>query len=313
MFHRREPTTSDALLTLKSAILSKACADYPFYGLPKNLSCDNHATYTSADFLDAVRRLGITKVEIPNAAPSANGKIERFFHTFKYGLLAKLAGYAGQYRGLAKAKEGAVPGALLPKIVRKFITEYHLKEHRALGTTPWEKWHEDIEHAHGLIVNESDVNDAIKLRREYQIHRDGIEVEKGRHFTGVCLSGLTDEQVTLLVSPEGRDLEIPAYYQNKLLGVLKCVEESAELADDIRADRLNRSIDIARLGRSLRGLIENEGVTTTSTDGQPAEAPSDATAELQKLKVPDQLPKADIPEDIKPLGTIPSVKADEQP
>jgi len=302
IFHRHEPTTADALIALQGAILPKGYADYPFFGLPKGLSCDNHSTYKSADFLDALRRLGITRMEIPNECPSADGKIERFFRTFKFGLLARLAGYAGQHKGLARAKKAAVPSALLPKIIRRFIVDYHLREHAGIGTTPWEKWHEGLEHAHGLVVNDSEIEDAIKLRRDFLIARDGIEVEPRRHFSGVCLGGLVDKTIQVLLSPQGRDREIPAYYLTKLIGTLKCLEEDATLADDVRAERLSRSVDIQRLAAGLRGQVENEGVTTES--GEAESVPMTTEGGVQKIVVAELPTNVPIPPNTKPKKPV---------
>jgi putative transposase len=283
-YHRYEPTTADSLITLLNAILPKGYTDYPFFGIPQAVSCDNHAIYRSPDFLDALRRLGITKVEIPNEAPSADGKIERWFHSFKYGLLTKLAGYAGQHRGLARAKEAAVPDGIMPKLIRRFITQYHLREHREIATTPWEKWHEALENAHGLVVHPGEVADAIKLRRDFKVARDGIEVEQGRHYHGACLGGLVDETITVLVSPEGRDRVIPAYYEMKHIGDLRCMEEDATLADDIRAERLARCIDIQRLASILSNRIPSEGVNTP-VQGLPQDGPPTPTESAGPAKV----------------------------
>jgi transposase InsO family protein len=317
-YHRYEPTTADSLITLSNAILPKGTTDMPFYGLPETISTDNHAIYKSADFLDALRRLNITKVEIPDQCPSADGKIERYFHSFKYGLLTRLAGYAGQYRGLAKAKEAAVPDALLPKLIRRFMVEYHLREHREIATTPWEKWHDGLEHAHGLVVNPSEVEDAIKLRRDFKVARDGIQIEPGRHYTGACLAGLVDETITILVSPQGRDREVPAYYRLQHIGNLRCVEEDPTLADDIRAERLLRCIDIQRLASILRDRVPNPGVNAPvpglPQDGPPPSTPA-APPTVPALPVFDTLPPLKsliVPTD-KPdaIGQIPSLQTDD--
>jgi putative transposase len=319
-YHRDEPTTADSLITLKNAILSKGYTDYPFFGLPQAISTDNHAIYRSADFLDALRRLNITRDPIPNECPSANGKIERWFNSFKYGLLTRLAGYAGQHRGLAKAKEGAVPDSLMPRLIRKFIVnEYHLREHRELQGTPWEHWHEALEHAHGLIVNPAEVEDAIKLRRDFKVARDGILIEPGRHYTGTCLGGLVDEEITVLVSPEGRDLEVPAYYRLQHIGELRCMEEDSTLSDEIRKERLLRSIDIQRLASALSARIPNEGVNTPvqglPQDGPPPSTPS--TPATTPHEVPPLSPVASLPppkliivpaDKPETIGQIPSLK-----
>ena len=248
---RHTPTTVDLLLAFRRAVLAKKDDRFPFWGLPKKVQTDNGAIFKSGDFLDALLRLDIQRVPTENDCPSDNGKIERFFRTVEDQLLRQLSSYAHQHHGLAEAKRNPIPWPLMQKLVDRFLYDYHLRNHSSLGKSPWEAWHDGLEVAHGLMVDVSDVIDACKIRVDETVERDGIEIGPKRHLSAPELAGLIGETVTLRLLPEGGDDEADCYYRGEKVARLRIVERDGKLADDIKAARLDRARELARLRKSL--------------------------------------------------------------
>ncbi len=252
-FHltRTAPTSAEVLLAVRTAILPKHEAARPFYGIPKKIQSDNGAIFRSGDFLDALMRLEIGLVEIPKDCPSANGKIERVFRTVGDQFLRSLEGYAHQHRGLASASRHAVPWPLLPKLAAKFVDAYHLRVHRSLDKTPWEAWHDALIDAPGLNFTVPEIVEACKMRVERVVYRDGIEIAPGSHLSAPELAGLVGQRVTVRLLPEGGDTSAECFYRGDYLARLSLVEGNGELAEAIKAARLDRARELARLRKQL--------------------------------------------------------------
>ncbi len=248
---RHAPTTADVLLALRRAFLPKQDERFPFFGMPKGIQTDNGPIFKSGDCLDTFLRLGINVVETPKDCPSSNGKIERFFRTVEDQLLRQLSSYAHQHRGLAAAKANPIPWPMMQKLVDRFLYDYHLRNHSSLGKSPWEAWHDGLDSAHGLSLDVPAVIDACKIRIEETVSRDGIEIAPGRHLSAPELAGLVGETVTLRLLPEGGDNEADCYYLGEKVTRLSIVERDGELADSIKAARLDRARELARLRKSL--------------------------------------------------------------
>ncbi|MDD2710592.1 MAG: DDE-type integrase/transposase/recombinase [Verrucomicrobiae bacterium] len=302
--HRNVPDTAETLQALRRAILPKDSESYPFYGIPQKIQSDNGQVYEATDFLEALLRLNIEKVSIPNQCPSANGKIERWFETCKVQLLQSLAGFTGQHAALAKAKKCAIPWPLLPKLVEKYLLQYHLATHSSLGMSPWEAWHNKLADAKGLNFVSQDVVDAIKIRREMTVERDGVELSPGRHYHSAKLAGLVGETVTLRIPPEGplNGDPVEAYHKGDFIDHLRCVEANPSLARQIGEARLERVIELQRLRKTLRetadGLIPKAASEVGGGPSMPVipETPpvSEANPGESALNIP-KLPTEDKP------------------
>jgi transposase InsO family protein len=78
------------LVTLKSkhsaSILIEICKTIRQFGLPKAIRSDNEACFTARTMLIAFKLLGIKRQRTDVASPWQDGRIERFFGTFKTAL-----------------------------------------------------------------------------------------------------------------------------------------------------------------------------------------------------------------------------------
>ncbi|PCJ42077.1 MAG: integrase [SAR86 cluster bacterium] len=95
------------------------------YGKPKNIRTDNEAVFTSKTFRGLLWLLGIKHQRTEVACPWQNGRIERFFGTFK-----------------AAIRKIVVSNNILPLRLREFRFYYnHVRPHQHLnGKTPAEVW-----------------------------------------------------------------------------------------------------------------------------------------------------------------------------
>lgn len=99
--------TSQATLNcLKHAILPKAYlkekhprvqGEWPCFGIPQVLKCDNGPEFHSQSVRDACMELGIELVYCPVKKPWFKARIERFFRTFNSHALAGLPGATGSH------------------------------------------------------------------------------------------------------------------------------------------------------------------------------------------------------------------------
>lgn len=100
-------TTTQAVLScLKHAILPKSYVrdrypqvqgEWPCFGIPRVLKCDNGPEFHSQSLRDACLDLGITLQYCPTKKPWFKGRIERFFRTFNEHALAGLPGATGSH------------------------------------------------------------------------------------------------------------------------------------------------------------------------------------------------------------------------
>lgn len=100
-------TTTQAVLScVKHGILPKTYirekypkvqGEWPCFGIPRVLKCDNGPEFHSKSLQDACLELGITLQYCPAKQPWFKGSIERFFRTFSEHALAGLPGATGSH------------------------------------------------------------------------------------------------------------------------------------------------------------------------------------------------------------------------
>jgi len=270
---RSHPKTVDVLKGLLTAILPGGQTFA--YGSPVILVPDNHAIFTSEEFLDGARRAGITVEFTPKEAPQAKGKIERFFRTFAEQFCAHLAGYSDQSSGLQKARQGAIPFPCLQPLIDKFLRKYHSSHHAGIGTAPWIRWTEGLEKAEGLLVNAQELRNAFKLRREATVHRDGICIsEDGWHLHSSELEGLQGEKVILRVDLNGTSNGVEAYHRNIKVADLLVVEGNTDLATAINKGKIRRTTELREFRKMMRGRIEKIPKFQTPAQKPPRKKPT---------------------------------------
>lgn len=256
VLHRTTPSARDVLLVLKQAILPKDDPNRPFYSLFKECQADNHPIFKALDVKEAMLRLGINYTHIPKESPNANGKQERFFRRFKEQLLANLIGFAGQCGALEAARQAAIPWPLLEKRVEKFLLKYHTAEHRGIHTTPWEKLHDNLDIAHGLIFNARHVLDALKVRHTATVAlaRDGIQLD-GKHYSSPHLAGMRGKTIEIRLDPAGNNRTVEAYLNGEFIDHLRAFEDDPALGDEIAKARLERAHELKKFRKQMAKLL----------------------------------------------------------
>jgi len=288
---RKAPDSAAVITALRDAILPTNDDRFPYMGRPQAIQSDNGSIFTGSDYLDCLLRLGIQHKRIRNDCPSSNGKVERLFQTLQNQLCRHLLQYSEQYRGLAAARRQPLPYSVIQELVDDWASSYHLTEHRTLGTTPWKAWHDHLIEAPGFDISAPEVVDACRIRITRQVRRDGIEYGTGRHYSSPELAGLVGESVTLRVLPWGEEGPIPCYYKGDQVAALERVEGNLQLADQIKAARLERAKSISKLRKSLlktaERILPEQHAKLPSGEKVITPKPSTELDEQQPLDIPD--------------------------
>lgn len=169
--------------------------------------------------------------------------------------MATLPGHSAERNALLKAEDLALPFEALPRLAERFVLRRNLREHRTTGQTPWERWMENLEAAHGLNFDPREVFAACKLRQTATVARDGILLADGQHYASPKFNGLVDEEVTLRLDPDGGLDGVEAYHQGRFLDRLRPVESDPTLAEEIGRGRLARLEELQDFKRRVRGIL----------------------------------------------------------
>jgi hypothetical protein len=116
--------------------------------------------------------------------------------------------------------------------------------------TPWEAWHRGMADAHGLLVAASDIDSSLRVSREVKVSPEGVQIDN-RKYIGACLEGRVDQTLTVRFAPVGPRETVSLYDHGLYLGDAS-EHISSELAAEITSTRLERTIEIARLGKRIR-------------------------------------------------------------
>jgi putative transposase len=121
-------------LRTKSAIalVRAVVATAKKYGLPRSIRTDNEANFCSLSFRTALWLLGVRHQRTAPHCPWQNGRVERYFATFKDRMLPRLA----ELRAA-----GAEPASLQADLETFRLWYNHVRPHQHLdGRTPAETW-----------------------------------------------------------------------------------------------------------------------------------------------------------------------------
>jgi transposase InsO family protein len=283
-FHLEAPDAIESVAALASAFLPKEDETHPFFGLAETVQTDNAKVYTGTVMSAVSVRAGFVLDPVPVNSPSANGKIERFFGTFKARFASKLEGYTRQSHGMSKAKRyGIIPWEVLKSLGRRFLLEYHGSAHSELGVTPWEAWHEGIDRSSGYFVPAAEIREKMRVEIRAKVSREGVTV-LGGNYSGPCLVGLVDEEVVVLASAFGGDQSVDAYHRGRFIGKLRPREL---VADEINTNRVARKMSLQKFRARMRESLE----ATPPADGISSIRPADERRRIRE-KAPAKPKKA---------------------
>ena len=248
-FHLEKPDAVDAARAVTRAFLPKGDETMPFFGMAETLQTDNAQEYIGKLLTGVSVRSGFILDQVPLACPGANGKIERFFQTFQNGLLSRLAGYASQSHAKFKAEDrGVVPFEVIKSVSRLFLLEYHSSEHRGIGRTPWELWHEQISNAPGYFVPAAEIRRKLRISVTCDVTREGVTA-LGSNYSGKDLNGLVGSKIEVLCSANGGDQSVEAFHLGNRIGILR---PSPLVIGDINKTRLKRQVGLSRFRQKMR-------------------------------------------------------------
>ncbi len=283
---------SEILMTWRAAMFPKKNNWNPFYGVPTTISMDNHQVF-KGDALQSLHLLGVEPHFINNDSPEENGKQERWFKTVQTRLISSLPGFSDQYKGLEKAKQNAIPYPLLQGMIDDFLTTYHLTDHRALGTTPWEAWYKGMGEARGLLASNSEIDRCLRVSREVLVTPEGVRINN-RQFTGAFFEGRVDDKLTARIQPDEIKGAVPIYDHGLPLGDAE-EQVNGDLALQISAGRTERTVGINELAKAVKGLREapdastNPAPASESPETKPLEVPALSTVESPLTELVDNL------------------------
>lgn len=119
--------------------------DWPVFGIPGELRCDNCLEFHSNQLQTVATELGIQLAFCPKKKPNWKGSIESFFKTFNYQFIHKLPGttLAKYYhrKDYDPLKAAVVDLADLNRLVHLWLIDIYMTSfHRSLGCTPTAAW-----------------------------------------------------------------------------------------------------------------------------------------------------------------------------
>ncbi len=251
--HLAEPNAIDSVAAITTAFLPSGDPAHPFFGQPEVLQTDNASIYVGEVMSGVANRAGIVLDNTPIKCPGANGKIERFFGTFKTQFARKLEGYSRQSHGMQKAKQGGViPFEVLRHLLKRYLLEYHSSVHSEIGLTPWEAWHEQISDAPGYFIPPAEIRRNMRIEIPCGVTREGVTV-LGSNYSGACLTGLVEDSVTVLSSAFGGDQSVDAYHRGKFIGKLRPREL---VTTEINTTRTARKVSLSAFRKKVRDSLK---------------------------------------------------------
>ncbi len=253
-FHLAPPDAIAAAVGLTNAFLPKYDARWPFFGIAETVQTDNAKIYIGNLLARVAVRAGFILDSIPNGCPGANGKIERFFETFENYFFSKMPGYSAQTSGKGKAESrGVVPWEILQSQAKRALYEYHTTVHSELGITPWESWHENIQHSHNYGMAPAVIRDLMRIEIDAEVTREGVIV-LGTKYSGECLSKYVGSKISVLTSAAGGDRSVDAYRFGLHIGKLRPAQF---VASAINKARLEQKLTLTGFRKKVGKALES--------------------------------------------------------
>ncbi len=191
------PSTEAMMSCLKMAILPKEeflsrfssiRHDWPVFGLPEMLVCDNGMEFHSHALKQACLEMVVQLLFCPSKSPQYKGTVERFLRTIAEGIIHLLPGTVfsnpkqrGNYHS---EKLASIEFPLLLEIVTKWIVDvYSHTVHSALGKTPYQAWQESLQNRTPIELpsDPQQLEIILGIPAARVLSRHGIEVNRMRY------------------------------------------------------------------------------------------------------------------------------------
>lgn len=256
----------------------EAIHDWPCFGLPSLLLCDNGSEFLSKGFKEFCARAGCSIAFAPVRSPQWKGSIERYHRTIKQGVLGRLTGAVRRARNsTAQQKPSKLRDALtmneLTQVIAKWIVDiYHQETHSSLGMSPIEAWKRSRPSIYvSLIRSVDDLLVRTGRKETRQLKRTGIEFQSDFYHSAELAElfeqiGPTAEKIQFVshsnsaykiyVQHPLRDEYFPAFNQNP-----GCRPEySREQWDSIREKATEQGLNVKLTSQrdTASALVESE-------------------------------------------------------
>lgn len=223
--------------------------DWPIYGIPLLIACDNGMELHSDALKKFCQELGIQLLFCPAKQPEHKGSIERFFRTIAIDLFHKIPGSVFSnitQRGDYPSEElAALDLETLIHLVTKWIVDiYSVSYHRGINTTPLLAWYEYSKNLNielPAFPQELDVIAGIPAQRT--VFHYGIELE-GLHYNSKRLQELRRRT--------GENLQVLLKFNMDTISYIQVYDEHER--EYIRVDCVNDDYADG-LRRDVHGLI----------------------------------------------------------
>ncbi|MBC3932611.1 DDE-type integrase/transposase/recombinase [Undibacterium curvum] len=131
-------------------LFPKIQGNWPVFGIPAELRCDNGQEFHSTTLKIIAEEMGFELAYCPKKQPNWKGSIESFLKTFNYQFIHKLPGttLAKYYKrkDYDPLKAAVIDFNELNRLVHLWLIDIYMNSfHRGLGCTPIEAWRRDAE------------------------------------------------------------------------------------------------------------------------------------------------------------------------
>lgn len=220
------PSTAAVMGALRHAILPKGPIKetlaglkvehpWPCYGRFDVMVLDNGMEFHGRDLESVCFDLDIRMQYCPKHQPRFKGVVERYLKTINYFFAHQLPGTSfarfhlrGDYDPL---KCAMLTLAEFQHVFEKWVVDiYAQTKHRALGVTPWARWHE------GVTQREPELPDALRSLQR----RIGLVTERSLRADGIALEGIRYNGASLepIVRKHGTGIQVRVLYDPEDLG-----------------------------------------------------------------------------------------------
>lgn len=186
-----EPPSELAVMrALRNAILPKICvsqeypeveSEWPAYGIPVNLVCDNGLEFHSHQLRRMCAELNIELTFCPKKQPHYKGAIERFLGTFNHQLSHKVEGttYSNiEQRGDYDAEDSAcLTLAEFKKLLHVWLIDIYIQTpHKSLGITPALAWKDGLKIIEPVLPESKEKLDLIlSIQETRKLNHEGLQ------------------------------------------------------------------------------------------------------------------------------------------